>query len=180
MSNNEMKKMEEEFRNNHYSYTTDAERIRGIVLSVSVKIEFFISKILTDYFISENNKKTDFFRFFLSNTMTFASKIATFSELVKQDKIKVDKRYNWFYKDLLYFKNVRNKMAHCDIYEHPDLIKNYDRQEIVFMSFSNKDYGVKVIFNLEENSKEDEKKLIYSIDKFTTRAGRFVATLKSI
>jgi len=171
---------EKEYLTKHYTYTTDAERIRGIVLSVSVKIEFFISKILTDYFIKDKGMKPDFFRFFLSNTMTFSQKSTAFSELVKEGKIKVDKRYNHFFKDLSYFRKVRNKMAHCDIYENPEIVKNYLRDEIVFMSFSNENYGIKVIFRMKENAEENESELIYSIDKFTTRAQTFVTAIKSI
>ena len=151
-----------------------SELIRGTVLSQCISIEFSISKILVDFF-AKSDKRSELYRYFLSDTLTFDQKKYTLSSI--KDKLDNNKVTKSIITDLDYIQVFRNKMAHSDIYLKPDIINSFNGDYVKFINFTNKNYGEIVRVNINSEF-EDRKKLIYSHPIFEATANRVWASLE--
>ena len=150
-----------------------AELIRGSVLSLSIGIEFSISKILVEYFAKEN-KRTELHRHFLSDRLTFDQKKLTLSSI--KDQLNDNRVSKSIITDLDYIQVFRNKMAHSDIYLKPDVINSFNGEFVKFINFSHKHYGEIITVNI---NKEEEGKLLYSHPVFLATANRVWTSIES-
>ncbi|HZW63899.1 MAG TPA: hypothetical protein VFF15_09680 [Flavobacteriaceae bacterium] len=151
-----------------------AELIRGSVLSLCIGIEFSISKILVDFFAKED-KRSELYRYFLSDTLTFDQKKYTLSSI--KTKLNNNKVNTSIITDLDYIQKLRNKMAHSDIYLKPDVINSFNGDNVKFMNFTNKHYGEIITINIK--SEEEDRKLLYSHPVFLATANRVWTSLVS-
>ena len=158
-----------------HKYSETSSLIRGIILSQTVRLEFWISLILIEIFCKEN-LKNDFHKYFMSDSLTFDQKKSIFCSIRK--KVNLKESYKEIGSDLQYIQDLRNLVAHADDYINPKLVNALNGNEISLISFTKK-YGERIIkINLEKETKEDIDKNVYSINSFTDKIVKFMEFAK--
>jgi hypothetical protein len=155
----------------------DSEKIRGRILETTITVEFLISKILVEYF-AEESKKNDFFRYIVSDKITFDTKKYILASLKKEGKIPADTFYKELIGDLEYIQIIRNLVAHTILYLDPNYVNSYSRKKTTLNYTGTKNYGKQIII-YHEDVEEDLKNLIYSFPKITNTINRIISGLEN-
>lgn len=155
----------------------DSEKIRGRILETAVTVEFLISKILVEYFADES-KKGDFFRYIVSDKITFDTKKYILASLKKEGKIPADTFYKELIEDLEYIQIIRNLVAHTILFLEQNYVNSYSREKTVLVHTGIKNYGKQIIIN-HEDVEEDLKNLIYSFPKIIDKINRIIIGLEN-
>lgn len=154
-------------------YNKNADFIKGIILTTTVRLEYFISIMLNNLFC-KNELKNEFHKYFLSDTLTFEQKKSIFCSMRKTKNFKLEYEYKEIGADLQKIQDLRNLVAHSDTYMNPELVNNFEGKEIELISFTKK-YGERIIkISMGENNSEDINNNIYSVNLFVERINRFI------
>lgn len=158
-------------------YGESTDYIRGIIISVTTRIEFQITLILVNHFCKEN-VKDDFHRYFMSDSLTFEQKKYAFSSLRKSKKIKLQGDYKGIINDIDYCQKLRNLVAHSESYRNPEIVNNFNGKEIKLISFTSKKGDAIIRISLIDKIIENESESLFCINTFVDRSNRVVEVLK--
>jgi len=158
-----------------YSETCDI--VRGMIITTGYKIELAISTSLTSYFAKEKTE-SDFFRFFMTDTLTFENKKYIFSSLRKNKKLILEKDYKLLVSDIDYVQNVRNLMAHSDIVINEKTLDKFKENQLTFKNLTNKYWERDILINIGESFVEFRERRVFSVNEFTKTSYRIGQVLK--
>ena len=144
---------------NYLEMRERAKDFRFIAIDSAITIESLISAILIK-FLSTNNTRETLEKHLFSDVLTFEKKVVLFSSFNKKKLFEPtinDKELN---NNLAYIKVLRNLMAHSELHTDKDVINNFNKKELKFISFTEKS-NKEIIVKFYEMSDEPEK-LIFS------------------
>ncbi|AQS93997.1 hypothetical protein BXQ17_07945 [Polaribacter sp. BM10] len=152
-----------------YSETCDIAR--GVIISVGYKLELAISNCLTLHFAKEKTEY-DFFRFFMTDTLTFENKKYIFSSLRKDKKIELKNDYQKLVYDIDYVQNLRNLMAHSDIVINDKSLSMFKENQLTFKNLTHKKWQRDILLNIGDRINQTPERLIFSMTEFLKASDR--------
>ncbi len=144
---------------NYLEIMERAKNFRFIAIDTAITIESIISGILIKFLSTDSTKET-LEKHLFSDVLTFEKKVVLFSSFNKKKLFKptiYDKNLN---NNLAYIKVLRNLMAHSVLHTDKNTINNFNKKEIKFISFTEKN-NKEIIVKFYETNDEPEK-LIFS------------------
>lgn len=154
-----------------------AKDFRFIAIDSAITIESMISAILIK-FISTDSTKETLEKHLFSDVLTFEKKIILFSSFNKKKLFYPtieDKNLN---SNLDYIKILRNLMAHSVLHTGENIINNFNKKEMKFISFTEKN-NKEIIVKFYEPNDEPEK-LIFSHNVLIKKCNETFKSLSSI
>ena len=158
-------------------YSSACDITRGMIITTGYKIELCISNFLTSYF-AKSKTESDFFRFFMTDTLTFENKKYIFSSLRKSKKLIINNDYKLLISDIDYVQNVRNLMAHSDIIINEKSLENFKKNQLTFKNLTHKNWERDILINIGESFVEFREGRVFSVNEFVKTSYRIGEIIK--
>ena len=162
---------------NYLEMVQRAKDFRFMAIDSAITIESIISTILIKFLSTDSTKET-LEKHLFSDVLTFEKKVILFSSFNKKKLFEptiYDKNLN---NNLAYIKVLRNLMAHSALHTDRNVINNFNKKEIKFISFTEKN-NKEIIVKFYEMS-DDPEKLIFSHNVLVKKCNDTIDSLFSI